>query len=79
MPLPSVPHCGVAGTEENPWWDCINVNISLATNGWMVQVYWTLALRVVPDLGATDSCELPCGCWDLNQDPLKEQGLDDGL
>jgi hypothetical protein len=21
----------------------------------------------------TDSCELPCGCWELNPDPLEEQ------
>ena len=23
--------------------------------------------------GVTDSCELPCGCWELNPDPLEEQ------
>ena len=23
--------------------------------------------------GATDSCKLPCGCWDLNPGPLEEQ------
>ena len=23
--------------------------------------------------GVTDSCELPCGCWELNPGPLEEQ------
>lgn len=23
----------------------------------------------------TDSCESPCGCWDLNSRPLKEQSV----
>jgi hypothetical protein len=23
--------------------------------------------------GVTDRCELPCGCWELNLGPLKEQ------
>jgi hypothetical protein len=23
----------------------------------------------------TDGCELPCGCWDLNSGPLKEQSV----
>jgi hypothetical protein len=27
----------------------------------------------VSDLGFTDSCELPCGCWALNPVPLEEQ------
>ncbi|KAL6069243.1 hypothetical protein STEG23_019702, partial [Scotinomys teguina] len=26
-----------------------------------------------PGAGVTDSCELPCGCWELNLDPLEEQ------
>jgi hypothetical protein len=26
----------------------------------------------VSDLGVTDSCELPYGCWDLNLGPLEE-------
>jgi hypothetical protein len=25
--------------------------------------------------GVTDCCELPCGCWELNLDPLEEQPL----
>jgi hypothetical protein len=25
-----------------------------------------------PGTGATDSCELPCGYWELNLDPLEE-------
>ena len=25
------------------------------------------------DLGVADSCELPCGCWDLNPDHLEQQ------
>jgi len=25
-----------------------------------------------PGTGATDSCELPCGCWELNPGPLEE-------
>jgi hypothetical protein len=24
-------------------------------------------------IGITDSCELPCGCWELNSGPLEEQ------
>jgi len=26
-----------------------------------------------PGAGITDSCKLPCGCWDLNSNPLEEQ------
>jgi hypothetical protein len=26
----------------------------------------------IPGTGATDGCELPCGCWELNLGPLKE-------
>ena len=26
-----------------------------------------------PGTGVTDSCELPCGCWELNSGPLEEQ------
>jgi hypothetical protein len=26
-------------------------------------------------LGVIDSCELLCGCWDLNPDPLEEQSV----
>jgi hypothetical protein len=29
----------------------------------------------VSDLGITDSCELPCGCWELNSGPLEEQSV----
>jgi hypothetical protein len=28
-----------------------------------------------PSTGVTDSCESPCGCWELNPDPLEEQPL----
>ena len=28
-----------------------------------------------PGTGITDSCKLPCGCWELNQVPLKEQPM----
>jgi hypothetical protein len=24
-------------------------------------------------IGVTDSCELSCGCWELNSSPLEEQ------
>ena len=27
---------------------------------------------MVSDLGVTDSCELPCRCWELNPGPLEE-------
>ena len=26
-----------------------------------------------PGAGVTDSCELPCGCWESNLGPLQEQ------
>jgi hypothetical protein len=26
-----------------------------------------------PGAGVTDSCELPCMCWELSPDPLEEQ------
>jgi len=26
-----------------------------------------------PGTGVTDSCELPCECWELNPSPLEEQ------
>ena len=28
-----------------------------------------------PGTGAADSCELSCGCWELNLGPLEEQPL----
>jgi hypothetical protein len=28
---------------------------------------------VSPGTGVTDSCGLPCGCWELNPGPLEEQ------
>ena len=28
-----------------------------------------------PGTGVTDSCELPCGCWELNPGPLEEQSV----
>ena len=28
--------------------------------------------KMTSDLN-TDSCEMPCGCWELNSGPLKEQ------
>jgi len=27
------------------------------------------------ETGIPDSCELPCGCWELNLDPLEEQSV----
>jgi hypothetical protein len=29
----------------------------------------------VSDPGVTDSCELPCGCWELNRGPPEEQSV----
>jgi hypothetical protein len=26
-----------------------------------------------PGNGVTDSCELPCGCWEMNLSPMDEQ------
>ena len=28
-----------------------------------------------PGTGVADSCELPCGCWELNQSPMQERVL----
>jgi hypothetical protein len=28
-----------------------------------------------PGIGVTDSCEPPCGCWELNSEPLEEQSV----
>ena len=28
-----------------------------------------------PGMGVTDSCELPCRCWELNPGPLEEQPM----
>jgi hypothetical protein len=28
-----------------------------------------------PGTGLTDSCKLPCGCWELNLSPLKDQPM----
>jgi hypothetical protein len=41
-------------------------------------VHWCFACMRVLDsleLNLTDSCELPCGCWELNPDPLEEQAV----
>jgi hypothetical protein len=27
----------------------------------------------IPGTGLTDSCKLPCGCWELNPGPVEEQ------
>lgn len=29
----------------------------------------------LPGTGNTDICELPCGCWELNLDPLEEHSV----
>ena len=35
-------------------------------------MHWYAGVRA-PGTGATDSCELPCGCWELNSDPLEDR------
>ena len=35
-------------------------------------MHWCEGIRS-PGTGVTDSCELPCGCWELNLCPLGEQ------
>lgn len=32
-------------------------------------------MSVSDDPGITDSCELPCGCWESNLGPLEEQSM----
>jgi len=32
-------------------------------------------LSLTSDMPFTDGCEPPCGCWELNSGPLKEQSL----
>ena len=42
-------------------------------------VHWYFAYKFacvrgqIPGNGVTDSCELPCGCWEVNPGPLEEQ------
>jgi hypothetical protein len=45
-------------------------------------ILWTLVIWLhiylcegirLPETGVTDSCELPCGCWELYLGPLEEQ------
>lgn len=55
--------------------------------GWLLfshQVLFTFSLCIfaymyvyvrVSNLGVTDSCGLPCGCWDLNPGPLKKKSV----
>ena len=31
--------------------------------------------NVSPGIGVPDSCELSCGCWELNQSLLEEQSV----
>ena len=31
--------------------------------------------RIPPGTGVTDSCEMPCGCWELNLSLLEEQPM----
>lgn len=39
-------------------------------------VFFCLNICVrVSDLGATDSCKLPFGCWELNPSLLEEQSV----
>ena len=35
-------------------------------------MHWCEGIRSL-GTGVSDSCELPCGCWELNLGPLKEQ------
>lgn len=37
-----------------------------------------VCVRVL-DPGVVDSCDLPCGCWKLNPDPLEEQTTEPSL
>ena len=37
-------------------------------------VHWCEGVRS-PGTGFSDSCELPCGCWELNPGPLEEQSV----
>ena len=37
-------------------------------------VHWCEGVRS-PATGSSDSCELPCGCWELNQGSLEEQSV----
>ena len=34
-----------------------------------------ILLACMSDLGITDSCKLPCGCWELKPGPLEEQSV----
>ena len=34
---------------------------------------WEIARSSETGIGVTDSCELPCGFWELNPSPLEEQ------
>ena len=37
-------------------------------------VHWCEGVRT-PGTGSSDSCELPCGCWELNPGPQEEQSV----
>jgi hypothetical protein len=34
-----------------------------------------MRVSCIPETAVIDSCELPCGCWELNLGPLEEQLL----
>lgn len=46
--------------------------------GWSASTAWAYtACRIQkdirpPETGVTDSCKLPCGCWESNQGPIEE-------
>jgi hypothetical protein len=45
----------------------------------LIYVHWCFACMHiyvrVSDIGVTDTCELPCGCWELDLGPLEEQSV----
>ena len=47
--------------------------ICVFLSGVLPDVFYLCEVVRFPGTGVTDGCELPCGSWELNQGPLKEQ------
>ena len=51
---------------------CILIYLYLVDMHWCLCACMCVCVRV-SDTGVTDTCELSCGCWELNLGPLEEQ------
>ena len=47
--------------------------ICISVHWCFILMHFCVSVSYFPEIGVTDGCELPCGCWELNLSPLEEQ------